>query len=45
MIFHEPEGRFPNGIPNPLLPENRAVTSAAVLGNRADIGIAWDGGF
>ena len=44
-IFHEPDGRFPNGIPNPLLPENRAVTSAAVLGNRADIGIAWDGDF
>ena len=44
-IFHEPDGNFPNGIPNPLLPENRAVTSAAVLENRADIGIAWDGDF
>ena len=27
-IFPEPDGRFPNGIPNPLLPENRGVTAA-----------------
>ncbi len=44
-VFHEPDGRFPNGIPNPLLPENRAVTANAVIANGADFGIAWDGDF
>jgi phosphomannomutase len=44
-IHHEPDGSFPNGIPNPLLPENRAATSAAVLAHQADMGIAWDGDF
>ena len=44
-ICHEPDGTFPNGIPNPLLPENRAATIEAVKANRADMGIAWDGDF
>ncbi len=44
-IHHEPDGTFPNGIPNPLLPENRAATADAVMGNKADMGIAWDGDF
>lgn len=44
-IYHEPDGRFPNGIPNPLLPENRDATSQAVLAHAADFGIAWDGDF
>ena len=44
-IFHEPDGHFPNGIPNPLLPENRKATSDAVLEHGADFGIAWDGDF
>ena len=44
-IQHEPDGAFPNGIPNPLLPENRAATSKAVLEHGADFGIAWDGDF
>ncbi|MGB3610553.1 MAG: phosphomannomutase CpsG [Cellvibrio sp.] len=44
-IHHEPDGNFPNGIPNPLLPENRPVTSEAVLKHGADMGIAWDGDF
>lgn len=39
----EPDGNFPNGIPNPLLPEKRTRTSQAVLDNKADFGIAWDG--
>ena len=42
-IFPEPDGTFPNGIPNPLLPENRGVTTESVLEHRADLGIAWDG--
>ncbi len=44
-IHHEADGRFPNGIPNPLLKENRKATSLAVLKHKADIGIAWDGDF
>ena len=44
-ICHEPDGTFPNGIPNPILTENRGVTSEAVLKYQADMGIAWDGDF
>jgi phosphomannomutase len=44
-VHHEPDGTFPNGIPNPLLPENRAATIDAVKENWADMGIAWDGDF
>ncbi|MCA0206538.1 MAG: phosphomannomutase [Proteobacteria bacterium] len=44
-MHHEPDGRFPNGIPNPLLEENQPVTATAVRSNGADIGIAWDGDF
>jgi phosphomannomutase / phosphoglucomutase len=44
-VHHEPDGHFPNGIPNPLLPENRAVTAETVRAHGADFGIAWDGDF
>ena len=44
-VHHEADGSFPNGIPNPLLPENRKSTSDAVLAHKADMGIAWDGDF
>jgi phosphomannomutase len=44
-LHHEPDGTFPNGIPNPLLEENRPVTVQAVLDNHANLGIAWDGDF
>lgn len=44
-IHHEPDPAFPNGIPNPLLPENRAATAQAVRDSGADMGIAWDGDF
>lgn len=44
-VNHEPDGTFPNGIPNPLLPENRAATIKAVLDHGVDVGIAWDGDF
>ena len=44
-VHHQPDGNFPNGIPNPLLPENRADTSNAVIEHNADMGIAWDGDF
>ncbi|MEA5091628.1 Phosphomannomutase/phosphoglucomutase [bioreactor metagenome] len=44
-INEKPDGTFPNGVPNPLLPENRAVTSKVVIDKKADLGIAWDGDF
>ncbi|MGP1666992.1 MAG: phosphomannomutase, partial [Rhodanobacter sp.] len=44
-IHHEPDGSFPHGIPNPLLPESRAATADAVRSSGADFGIAWDGDF
>jgi len=44
-MFWEPDGRFPNGIPNPLLPENRAATAEAVKASGASMGVAWDGDF
>jgi len=44
-LHHEPDGLFPNGVPNPLLPENRAETAAAVRQVGADFGVAWDGDF
>ncbi len=44
-IHHEPNGNFPNGIPNPLLIENRAATRDAIIQHKADLGIAWDGDF
>ncbi|MBF8805840.1 MULTISPECIES: phosphomannomutase [Pseudomonas] len=45
IINGEPDGNFPNGIPNPLLPENRDLTRQAVLATGADMGIAFDGDF
>ncbi len=44
-LYETPDGAFPNGVPNPLLPENRAATSRAVVEHKADMGIAWDGDF
>jgi phosphomannomutase len=44
-VHHQPDGSFPNGVPNPLLPEKRAETAAAVRDHGADLGVAWDGDF
>ena len=44
-LHHSPDGAFPNGIPNPLLPENQPVTAQAVVAARADMGVAFDGDF
>jgi len=44
-VYNQPDGSFPNGIPNPLLPECRTATADAVIKNKADLGIAWDGDF
>lgn len=44
-IHYEADGTFPNGVPNPLLVENRQPTVDAIRDNGADLGIAWDGDF
>ncbi len=44
-LQHNPDGNFPNGIPNPLLPEGRQPTIDAIKEHNADFGIAWDGDF
>jgi phosphomannomutase len=41
--YWKPDGEFPDHEPNPLLPENRRFVIDRVLGERADLGIAWDG--
>ena len=42
---HIPDGSFPNGIPNPLLPENQPQTAEEVRRHGCDLGVAWDGDF
>jgi len=44
-VFHEPDSNFPNGVPNPLLPENRESTIKVIKENNADLGVAWDGDY
>ncbi len=44
-VFHEPDSTFPNGVPNPLLPENRQPTIDAIKEHGADLGVAWDGDY
>ena len=44
-VHHEPDGRFPNGIPNPMIEENRSPTIDAIRRHKADLGLAWDGDF
>jgi phosphomannomutase len=44
-LHHQPDGNFPNGVPNPLLPENRVAATAAVREHGADLGLGWDGDF
>lgn len=44
-VRNTPDGNFPFGVPNPLLPENREYTARAVQENEAHFGVAWDGDF
>ncbi len=44
-VNHQPDGTFPNGIPNPMLEENRAATAEVVRRTGADVGLAWDGDY
>lgn len=41
----EPDGRFPNGVPNPILPEARAASEAELRKGGYDFGVAWDGDY
>ena len=44
-LNHDADGTFPNGVPNPMLEENRAATSDAIRRSGADVGLAWDGDY
>jgi phosphomannomutase len=44
-VNHQPDGTFPNGVPNPMLEENRAATADAVRRSGAAVGLAWDGDY
>ena len=44
-VFHEPDSSFPNGVPNPLLPQNRQPSIDAINKYNADLGVAWDGDY
>ena len=44
-VFHEPDGSFPNGVPNPMIEQNRTVTIERLRAERADLGVAWDGDY
>jgi phosphomannomutase len=44
-LMNAPDGSFPNGVPNPMLEDNRRSVIEAVRRSGADLGIAWDGDF
>ena len=44
-LHHEPDGRFPNGVPNPMLAANRQSTIDRITEASADLGLAWDGDY
>jgi phosphomannomutase/phosphomannomutase/phosphoglucomutase len=44
-LLNQPDGHFPNGVPNPMLEENRAPTIEAIHKHKADLGLAWDGDY
>lgn len=44
-INHEADGTFPNGVPNPMLEDNRVPTIEAIRKHKADCGVAWDGDY
>jgi phosphomannomutase / phosphoglucomutase len=43
ILFEEPDGRFPNHHPDPTVEKNLADLKKAVIDNKADIGIGFDG--
>ncbi len=45
QIRPEPDGHFPNGVPNPILEEARAMTEEALRKDTYAFGVAWDGDY
>ena len=45
IVFNNPDGNFPNGVPNPMLEENRKSTIEAIKKENAHLGVAWDGDY
>lgn len=41
----EPDGQFPHGVPNPILPESRAMTEERLKQGGFGLGVAWDGDY
>ncbi len=41
-LNEKPDGTFPKGPPNPLLPENRREFLELILKEKADLGVSWD---
>lgn len=41
-LNEKPDGTFPKGPPNPLLPENRKEFLDLILKEKADLGVSWD---
>ncbi|HEY3779631.1 MAG TPA: phosphomannomutase CpsG [Fimbriimonadaceae bacterium] len=41
----EPDGQFPNGVPNPILEASRACQMARMKEVKFDFGVAWDGDY
>jgi len=44
-VQHEPDGSFPNGVPNPMLVANHRAPVEALRAHRADLAVSWDGDY
>ena len=44
-VQHEPDGTFPQGVPNPMLVENHRAPVEALKRHGADCAISWDGDY
>jgi len=42
-LYMEPDGEFPNHVPNPILPETTVELQERVIAEGADFGVAFDG--
>jgi phosphomannomutase len=45
LLREEPDGNFPNGVPNPILEESREMTEKAMQAGEFSFGVAWDGDY
>ena len=44
-VQHDPDGSFPNGVPNPMLVANHRAPVEALRAHRADLAVSWDGDY